>query len=85
MRPTRQRSTTGTLPITCHGRSTPSERNEAGGAGAARARGFYGFADVEEARELSDSDKIKPLIADLDRVWATGYLGGERSWRLFRR
>jgi hypothetical protein len=40
---------------------------------AARAGGgnyaFYEFADVEEARELSDSDKIKPLIADLDRVW----------------
>ena len=46
---------------------------------------FYEFADVEEARELTDSDKIKPLIADLDRVWGTGYLGGERSWRLFRR
>jgi len=30
---------------------------------------FYEFADVEEARELTDSDKIKPLIADLDRVW----------------
>jgi hypothetical protein len=29
----------------------------------------YEFADVEEARELTDSDKIKPLIADLDRVW----------------
>ena len=30
---------------------------------------FYEFADVEEARELTDCDKIKPLIADLDRVW----------------
>jgi hypothetical protein len=27
------------------------------------------LANVEEARELTDSDKIKPLIADLDRVW----------------
>jgi hypothetical protein len=30
---------------------------------------FYELANVEEARELTDSDKIKPLIADLDRVW----------------
>ena len=25
----------------------------------------------EEARELTDCDKIKPLIADLDRVWGS--------------
>ncbi len=30
---------------------------------------FYEFADVGQAQALIDSDKIKPLIADFDRVW----------------
>jgi hypothetical protein len=30
---------------------------------------FYEFADVGEARALIDSEKIKQLIADFDRVW----------------
>src|SRR6266478_7601572 len=30
---------------------------------------FYEFADVGEAEALIGSDKIKPLVADFDRVW----------------
>ena len=30
---------------------------------------FYEFTDVEEAQALIGSDKIKPLVADFDRVW----------------
>jgi hypothetical protein len=30
---------------------------------------FYEFADLEEARAMMESEKIKPLIADFDRVW----------------
>jgi hypothetical protein len=30
---------------------------------------FYEFADVAEAEALTGSDKIKPLVADFDRVW----------------
>lgn len=30
---------------------------------------FYEFADVGQAAALIDSDKIKPLVADFDRVW----------------
>jgi hypothetical protein len=30
---------------------------------------FYEFADVGQAQALIDSDKIKPLVADFDRVW----------------
>ena len=30
---------------------------------------FYEFADVGHAQALIDSDKIKPLVADFDRVW----------------
>lgn len=30
---------------------------------------FYEFADVGQAEALIGSDKIKPLIADFDRVW----------------
>ena len=30
---------------------------------------FYEFADVAEAEALIGSDKIKPLVADFDRVW----------------
>ena len=30
---------------------------------------FYEFADVEQAEALIGSDKIKPLVADFDRVW----------------
>ena len=30
---------------------------------------FYEFADVAEAEALVGSDKIKPLVADFDRVW----------------
>jgi hypothetical protein len=30
---------------------------------------FYEFADVEQAQTLINSEKIKPLIADFDRVW----------------
>jgi hypothetical protein len=30
---------------------------------------FYEFADVGEAQSLIGSDKIKPLVADFDRVW----------------
>lgn len=30
---------------------------------------FYEFADLGQAQALLDSDKIKPLIADFDRVW----------------
>ena len=30
---------------------------------------FYEFADVAQAQELIDSNKIKPLVADFDRVW----------------
>jgi hypothetical protein len=30
---------------------------------------FYEFADVEEAQALTGSDRIKPLVADFDRVW----------------
>ena len=33
------------------------------------AKALTWSAYVEEARELTASDKIKPLIADLDRVW----------------
>ena len=73
MRPTRQRSTTGTLPITCHGRSAPFGAQRGWRCWSRTEPAvhytFYEFADVEEARELTDSDKIKPLIADLDRVW----------------
>ena len=29
---------------------------------------FYEFADVAQAQALIDSDKIKPLVADFDRV-----------------
>jgi hypothetical protein len=31
---------------------------------------FYEFADVEQAQALPNSDKIKPLVADFDRVWS---------------
>jgi hypothetical protein len=35
-----------------------------------RSRGpFYEFADVLQAQALIGSEKIKPLIADFDRVW----------------
>jgi hypothetical protein len=30
---------------------------------------FYEFADVAEAQARTGSDKIKPLVADFDRVW----------------
>ena len=30
---------------------------------------FYEFADVGDAQALIGSDKIKPLVADFDRVW----------------
>jgi hypothetical protein len=30
---------------------------------------FYEFADVGEAQALLGSEKIKPLVADFDRVW----------------
>jgi hypothetical protein len=30
---------------------------------------FYEFADVGQAETLIGSDKIKPLIADFDRMW----------------
>jgi hypothetical protein len=30
---------------------------------------FYEFADVAEAEALIGSEKIKPLVADFDRVW----------------
>jgi hypothetical protein len=30
---------------------------------------FYEFADIARAQALIDSDKIKPLVADFDRVW----------------
>ena len=30
---------------------------------------FYEFADVGKAQALMDSDKIKPLVADFERVW----------------
>ena len=30
---------------------------------------FYEFADVGQALALVDSEQIKPLIADFDRVW----------------
>ena len=30
---------------------------------------FYEFADVVQAQALIGSEKIKPLIADFDRVW----------------
>ena len=30
---------------------------------------FYEFADVGEPQALIGSDKIKPLVADFDRVW----------------
>ena len=32
---------------------------------------FYEFADLGQAQALIGSDKIKPLIADFDRVWGT--------------
>jgi hypothetical protein len=32
---------------------------------------FYEFADVAEAEALIDSDKIKPLVEDFDRVWGS--------------
>ena len=32
---------------------------------------FYEFADVEQAQRMTQSDEIKPLIADFDRVWGT--------------
>jgi hypothetical protein len=31
---------------------------------------FYEFASVEAAEAIQQSDAIKPLIADFDRVWA---------------
>jgi hypothetical protein len=30
---------------------------------------FYEFADVAQAQALTGSEKIKPLVADFDRVW----------------
>ncbi|MGC2201904.1 MAG: hypothetical protein WA633_17440 [Stellaceae bacterium] len=30
---------------------------------------FYEFADVEEAQAMTESERIKPLVADFDRVW----------------
>ena len=30
---------------------------------------FYEFADVAQAQTLIGSEKIKPLVADFDRVW----------------
>jgi hypothetical protein len=30
---------------------------------------FYEFADVTEAEALIGSEKIKPLVADFERVW----------------
>ena len=30
---------------------------------------FYEFADVAQAQALIHSEKIKPLVADFDRVW----------------
>lgn len=30
---------------------------------------FYEFADVEQAQALIGSNKMKPLVADFDRVW----------------
>ena len=30
---------------------------------------FYEFADVDQAQALIGSEKIKPLVADFDRVW----------------
>jgi hypothetical protein len=38
-------------------------------ADAAVHYAFYEFADVREAEGLIGSDKIKPLVADFDRVW----------------
>jgi hypothetical protein len=32
---------------------------------------FYEFADIEEAEALLGSDKIRPLVADFDRVWGS--------------
>ena len=32
---------------------------------------FYEFAEVAEAEALIGSDKIKPLVADFDRVWGS--------------
>ena len=37
-----------------------------------RSRGslcLYEFADVAQAQTLIGSEKIKPLVADFDRVW----------------
>jgi len=36
---------------------------------------FYEFAEVDQAQALIGSDKVKPLVADFDRVW------GERVTR----
>src|SRR5690349_5688330 len=30
---------------------------------------FYEFADASQAQALSGSEKIRPLVADFDRVW----------------
>jgi hypothetical protein len=30
---------------------------------------FYEFADVGQAERVVNSDRIKPLVADFDRVW----------------
>jgi hypothetical protein len=35
---------------------------------------FYEFADVGEAQALIGSEKIKPLVADFDRVWGNRVL-----------
>ena len=32
---------------------------------------FYEFADVEQAQALINSERIKPLVADFDRVWGS--------------
>jgi hypothetical protein len=68
MPPTATNSIIGMRPTTCHGRSGSSQR-DAAGADPAVHYAFYEFADVAEAEALIGSDKIKPLVADFDRVW----------------
>jgi hypothetical protein len=32
---------------------------------------FYEFADIDEARAATGTEKIAPLVADFDRVWGS--------------
>ena len=70
MRPTGHPSTTGMPPTICPSRSGPLRRSAAGAAGAgANPQSIMPSTNSPMPARLIGSEKIRPLVADFDRVW----------------